>query len=67
MEIIDNKKVIDFLNTFKTILESPNTNGELKSNLIEALATSDFGLLDASDMDYIFQSCIFGSCVYMDK
>ena len=35
-----------------------------KSNLIEALATSDYGLLDASDMDYIFQKCIFGSCVY---
>ena len=64
IEIIDTKTIRDFINTIKSIIESPNTNGELKSNLIEALATSDFGLLDASDMDYIFQSCIFGSCVY---
>ena len=64
IEIIDTKTVRDFINTIKSIIESPNTKGELKSNLIEALATSDFGLLDASDMDYIFQKCIFGSCVY---
>tara|TARA_Y100000114_G_scaffold60835_1_gene55851 strand:- start:105 stop:569 length:465 start_codon:yes stop_codon:yes gene_type:complete len=64
IEIIDTKTVKDFINTIKSIIESPNTKGELKSNLIEALATSDFGLLDASDMDYIFQKCIFGSCVY---
>ncbi len=64
IEIHDTKTVRDFINTIKLIIESPNTKGELKSNLIEALATSDYGLLDASDMDYIFQKCIFGSCVY---
>ena len=64
IEIIDNKTVRDFINTIKSIIENPNTKGELKSRLIEALATSDYGLLDALDMDYIFQKCIFGSCVY---
>ena len=64
IEIIDTKTVKDFINTIKSIIESPNTKGELKSNLIEALTTKDFGLLDALDMDYIFQKCIFGSCVY---
>jgi len=64
IRIINDKKVNDFINTIKSIIENPNTKGELKSNLIEALATSDYGLLDASDMDYIFQKCIFGSCVY---
>ena len=64
IEIIKDKTIEDFINTIKLIIENPNTNAELKTNLIEALATSDFGLLDASDMDYIFQKCIFGSCVY---
>ena len=64
IEIIDTKTVKDFINTIKLIIESPNSNSEIKSNLIEALATSDFGLLDAGDCDYIFQKCIFGSCVY---
>ena len=41
-----------------------NYLGELKTNLIEALATQDFCYLDAADCDYIFQKCIFGSCVY---
>ncbi len=64
IEIIDTKTVKDFINTIKSIIESPNIKGELKSNLIEALATQDFSLLDADDCDYIFQKCIFGSCVY---
>tara|TARA_R100001126_G_scaffold76384_1_gene45275 strand:+ start:706 stop:1308 length:603 start_codon:yes stop_codon:yes gene_type:complete len=64
IEIIDTKTVKDFIETIKSIIESPNSNSEIKSNLIEGLATSDFGLLDAGDMDYIFQKCIFGSCVY---
>ena len=64
IEIIDTKTVRDFINTIKSIIESPNTKGELKSNLIEASATQDFSLLDAGDCDYIFQKCIFGSCVY---
>ena len=64
IEIIDTKTVRDFINTIKSIIENPNTKGELKSNLIEALATQDFSLLDAGDADYIFQKCIFGNCVY---
>ena len=64
IEIIDTKTVRDFINTIKSIVESPDTKDQLKSNLIEALTTSDFGLLDALDMDYIFQKCIFGDCVY---
>tara|TARA_B100000214_G_C23611484_1_gene465297 strand:- start:77 stop:547 length:471 start_codon:yes stop_codon:yes gene_type:complete len=64
IEIIDNKKVIDFLNTFKTILENPNIKGEFRTNLVNALITQDYGMLDAEDMDYILQTCIFGSCVY---
>ena len=64
IEIIDTKTIKDFINTIKSIIENPNTKAEFKTNLIEALATSDFGLLDASDMDYIFQKCIFGSCLY---
>ena len=64
IEIIDTKTVRDFINTIKSIIENPNTKGEMKSNLIEALATQDFSLLDAGDCDYIFQKCIFGSCVY---
>ena len=64
IEIIDNKKVIDFLNTFKTILNNPNIKGEFRTNLTDALINQDYGLLDAEDMDYILQTCIFGSCVY---
>ena len=64
IEIIDTKTIKDFINTIKSIIENPNVKGELKSNLIEALATKDFSLLDAGDADYIFQKCIFGSCVY---
>ena len=63
-EIIDTKTVRDFINAIKSIIENPNVKGEFKSNLIEALATQDFSLLDAGDADYIFQKCIFGSCVY---
>ena len=64
IEIHDTKTIRDFINTIKSIIENPNTKGEMKSNLIEALATQDFSLLDAGDCDYIFQKCIFGSCVY---
>jgi len=64
IEIIDNKKVIDFLNTFKTILDNPNIKGEFRTNLTDALINQDYGMLDAEDMDYILQTCIFGSCVY---
>ena len=64
IEIIDTKTVRDFINTIKSIIEAPNIKGEFKTNLIEALATQDFSLLDAGDCDYIFQKCIFGSCVY---
>ena len=64
IEIIDTKTVRDFINAIKSIIENPNVKGEFKSNLIEALATQDFSLLDAGDADYIFQKCIFGSCVY---
>ena len=64
IEIIDTKTVEDFINTIKFIIENINTQKQFKSNLIEALSTSDFGLLDASDLDYIMQKCIFGSCVY---
>ena len=64
IEIIDTKTVQDFINAIKSIIENPNVKGELKSNLIEALATQDFSLIDAGDADYIFQYCIFGSCVY---
>ena len=61
---IDNKKVIDFLNTFKIILDNPNIKGEFRTNLTDALINQDYGMLDAEDMDYILQTCIFGSCVY---
>ena len=64
IEIIDNKKVIDFLNTFKIILNNPNIKGEFRTNLTDALINKDYGMLDAEDMDYILQTCIFGSCVY---
>ena len=64
IEIIDNKKVIDFLNTFKIILDNPNINAEFRTNLTDALINQDYGMLDAEDMDYILQTCIFGSCVY---
>ena len=64
IEIIDNKKVIDFLNTFKTILDNPNIKGEFRTNLVNALITQDYGLLDAEDMDYILQVCVFVNCVY---
>ena len=64
IEIIDTKTVRDFINSIKSIIEHPNIKGELKTNLIEALATQDFSLLDAGDADYIFQYTIFGSCVY---
>ena len=64
IEIIDNKKVIDFLNTFKTILDNPNIKGEFRTNLTDALINQDYGMLDADDMDYILQTCIFGECVY---
>ena len=64
IEIHDTKTIRDFINTIKSIIENPHTKGEMKSNLIEALATQDFSLLDAGDCDYIFQKCIFGSCVY---
>ena len=64
IEIIDTKTIKDFINTIKSIIEDPNIKGELKTNLIEAWATKDFSLLDAGDCDYIFQKCIFGSCVY---
>ena len=64
IEIIDTKTVRDFINSIKSIIENSNVKGQFKANLIEALATQDFSLLDASDCDYIFQSCIFGHCVY---
>ena len=64
IRIINDKKIIDFLNTFKTILDNPNIKGEFRTNLIDALINQDFGMLDAEDMDYILQTCIFGSCVY---
>ena len=64
IEIIDTKTVKDFINSIKSIIENPNVKGEFKANLIEALASQDFSLLDAGDADYIFQYCIFGSCVY---
>ena len=64
IRIINDKKVIDFLNTFKTILDNPNIKGEFRTNLTDALINQDYGMLDAEDMDYILQTCIFGSCVY---
>ena len=64
IEIIDTKTVKDFINAIKSIIENPNVKAAFKTNLIEALATQDFSLLDAGDADYIFQYCIFGSCVY---
>ena len=64
IEIIDTRTIKDFINAIKSIIENPNIKREFKSNLIEALATQDFSLLDAADADYIFQYCIFGSCVY---
>ena len=64
IRIINDKKIIDFLNTFKTILDNPNIKGEFRTNLTDALINQDFGMLDAEDMDYILQTCIFGSCVY---
>jgi len=64
IRIINDKKVIDFLNTFKKVLENPNIKGEFRTNLIDALINQDYGMLDAEDMDYILQNCIFGRCVY---
>jgi|TARA_Y100000289_G_scaffold4428_1_gene4080 hypothetical protein len=64
IEIIKDKTIEDFINTIKLIIENPNTRGELKVRIIEALASADYGILDASDLDYIMQKCIFGSCVY---
>tara|TARA_Y100000114_G_scaffold56390_1_gene51626 strand:+ start:333 stop:854 length:522 start_codon:yes stop_codon:yes gene_type:complete len=64
IEIIEDKTIKDFINTIKLIIENPNTRGDLKTRIIEALASADYGILDASDLDYIMQKCIFGSCVY---
>ena len=63
-EIINTKSIKDFIDTFKNCLENPNINSELKTNIMEALSNKDYGCLDAADMDYIMQKCIFGSCVY---
>ena len=64
IEIIKDKTVKDFINTFKDSLENPNIRTDLKSNIIEAFSNKNYGCLDALDMDYIMQKTIFGSCVY---
>ena len=64
IEIIKDKTIKDFINTFKDTLENPNIRTDLKSNIIEAFSNKNYGCLDALDMDYIMQKTIFGSCVY---
>ena len=48
----------------KLIIEHPNTKASLKNSIIDSLASKDYGYLDALDMDYIMQKCIFGQLVY---
>tara|TARA_R100001126_G_C4782327_1_gene127737 strand:- start:31 stop:516 length:486 start_codon:yes stop_codon:yes gene_type:complete len=64
IEIIKDKTIKDFINTFKNTLENPNIKTDLKSNIIEAFSNKNYGNLDAADMDYIMQKTIFGECVY---
>ena len=64
IEIIKDKTIKDFINSFKHTLENPNIRTDLKSNIIEAFSNKNYGCLDAADMDYIMQKTIFGSCVY---
>ena len=64
IEIIKDKTIKDFINTIKLIIESPNIKGSLRNSIIDSLANKEYGYLDAADMDYIMQKCIFGSCVY---
>ena len=45
-------------------LENPNIRASLKTNIMDAFASENFGNLDAIDMDYIMQKTIFGHCVY---
>jgi len=63
-DIIATKSIRDFVDTIKLIIETPNIKGSLRNSLVDAIASKDFGILDASNMDYIMQKCIFGSCVY---
>jgi len=63
-EIINTKSIKDFIDTLKNIIENPNTKGSLRNSIIDSLASKEYGYLDAADMDYIMQKCIFGSCVY---
>ena len=41
IEIIKDKTIKDFINTIKLIVENPNTRGDLKTRIIEALASAD--------------------------
>ena len=63
-EVINTKSIKDFIDTIKNIIEDSKTNTSLRNSIIDSLASKDYGYLDASDMDYIMQKCIFGSCVY---
>ena len=64
IEIHKDKTIKDFINTIKSIIEHPNTKASLKNSIIDSLASKDYGYLDALDMDYIMQKCIFGELVY---
>ena len=64
IEIIKDKTLKDFIEAFKNTLENPNIKASLKTNIMDAFASENFGNLDAVDMDYIMQKTIFGKCVY---
>ena len=64
IEVIEDKTVKEFIEAIKKCLENPNYRSDFKNNLIEALTSKDYGMLDALDMDFIFQVFTFGSCVY---
>jgi len=64
IEVIQDKTVKEFIEAIKKCLENPNYRSDFKSNLIEALTSKDYGMLDALDMDFIFQVFTFGTCVY---
>jgi len=64
IEIIKDKTLKDFIEAFKNTLENPNIRASLKTNIMDAFASENFGNLDAVDMDYIMQKTIFEQCVY---
>ena len=62
------------INGFNNVKVISQANGEKRPEILanairglfdkNLMQNQDYGLLDAEDMDYILQTCIFGSCVY---